>query len=291
MLYEERAIDAFAIGDYTVAINFYSLAINKDPNNSSLYSSRARAFYHRVQQLDISQANGKSWKKILDDCTIALNKNSNNYDALYYRGLYEIELKKEFTTGLEILIDAYKRSLGHAKAFKHYSLPQEIYQNILKTRILVKEREIELNLQHSHPLFSKLMSRLEGEYHTEIQKAAGLSLQSRKDKVSRLSLLYHQETKDLIRIFSNSSNHALNKYTLEPPDHLTDPISLTIFHDPVTTPSGQSYEKSWLFQHLENHLYDPLTRLKLTREQCYPNLNLKMCVDEYLELHAKYTVI
>lgn len=125
-----------------MAINFYSLAINKDPNNSSLYSSGAKAFYHRVQQFDISQADGKSWKRIFDNCTVALNKNSNNYDALYYRGLYEMELKKEFTTGLEIFIDACKRSLGQAKTFKHYSLPQEIYQNIPKTKILIKEREI-----------------------------------------------------------------------------------------------------------------------------------------------------
>lgn len=79
------------------------------------------------------------------------------------------------------------------------------------------------------------MSRLE-EYHTEIQKAAGLSLRSRKCKVTRLSLLYLQATKDLIRKFSNSFKHALNKYTLEPPDHLIDQISLTIFHDPVLHP-------------------------------------------------------
>lgn len=74
------------------------------------------------------------------------------------------------------------------------------------------------------------------------------------------------------------------------PDGLLDPISFNLFSEPVITPSGITYEKSNLIDHLQQRgKYDPLTRTPLRENQLYPNLAIKDAVLEYINrLKANY---
>ncbi|RMZ80144.1 hypothetical protein DV737_g3066, partial [Chaetothyriales sp. CBS 132003] len=67
------------------------------------------------------------------------------------------------------------------------------------------------------------------------------------------------------------------------PDHLIDPITFEIMHDPVITPSGSSYERVSLLKHLRSHGTDPLTRQPLSEKQIYPNMALRNACSEFLE--------
>lgn len=67
------------------------------------------------------------------------------------------------------------------------------------------------------------------------------------------------------------------------PDNLLDPISFNLFNEPVITPSGITYEKCHLMDHLQKKgKYDPLTRAPLKENQLYPNLAIKDAVLEYI---------
>jgi hypothetical protein len=58
------------------------------------------------------------------------------------------------------------------------------------------------------------------------------------------------------------------------------PISLEVMRDPVMTPSGVSYERAMIEQHLEMvGEFDPMTHEKLTKAQLYPNRMLKQLVE------------
>ena len=60
------------------------------------------------------------------------------------------------------------------------------------------------------------------------------------------------------------------------PNHLLDPLTCTIFVDPVITPSGITYEKAVLLEHLQkNGKFDPVSREPLNENQVYPNLLVK----------------
>ncbi|KAK6463648.1 hypothetical protein DFJ63DRAFT_312956 [Scheffersomyces coipomensis] len=73
--------------------------------------------------------------------------------------------------------------------------------------------------------------------------------------------------------------------TDEAPDTLLDPISFSLFSDPVITPSGITYEKSHLIDHLnKTGKFDPLTRTPLYENQLYPNLVVKDTVEEYIRI-------
>lgn len=67
------------------------------------------------------------------------------------------------------------------------------------------------------------------------------------------------------------------------PDFIVDPISFEIFHEPVITPSGITYEKSVLATYLKSHGFrDPITKEVLTMELLVPNLAVKEAANKYL---------
>ena len=55
-----------------------------------------------------------------------------------------------------------------------------------------------------------------------------------------------------------------------------------IMHDPVVTPSGNSYEKTTLRKYLKDHPSDPLTREPLTEDDLIPNRALRECSETFL---------
>ncbi|GFR45744.1 hypothetical protein Agub_g7160, partial [Astrephomene gubernaculifera] len=72
----------------------------------------------------------------------------------------------------------------------------------------------------------------------------------------------------------------------EAPSQFTCPLTMEIFRDPVVTPSGRSYERSALLEHLKKvGRFDPITRQPLCEEQCAPNVSLRAAIEGYLEEH------
>jgi STIP1 family protein 1 len=69
----------------------------------------------------------------------------------------------------------------------------------------------------------------------------------------------------------------------EIPDYLCGKISFEILRDPVITPSGITYDRCDIKEHLQRvgH-FDPVTRAPLVVEQLIPNLAMKEAVDHFL---------
>lgn len=81
---------------------------------------------------------------------------------------------------------------------------------------------------------------------------------------------------------TTSSTEDCTSLEKEIPDHLLDPISFEMFTNPVITPSGITYEKTHILEHLKRRgKFDPITRQELTEDQLYPNLTIKEAVDAY----------
>jgi STIP1 family protein 1 len=67
------------------------------------------------------------------------------------------------------------------------------------------------------------------------------------------------------------------------PDFLCGKISFEIMKDPVITPSGITYDRKDIEEHLQRvgH-FDPVTRQPLTMDKLIPNLSMKEVVDTFL---------
>ncbi|XP_018022800.1 E3 ubiquitin-protein ligase CHIP isoform X2 [Hyalella azteca] len=70
----------------------------------------------------------------------------------------------------------------------------------------------------------------------------------------------------------------------EVPDYLCGKISFDILREPVVTPSGITYDRKDIEEHLQRvgH-FDPITRTALTVDMLVPNLAIKEVVDVFLE--------
>lgn len=70
----------------------------------------------------------------------------------------------------------------------------------------------------------------------------------------------------------------------EVPDYLCGKISFDILREPVVTPSGITYDKKDIEEHLQRvgH-FDPITRTRLTSDLLVPNLAIKEVVGAFLE--------
>eukprot|EP00475_Leptophrys_vorax_P015252 TRINITY_DN21615_c0_g2_i1.p1 TRINITY_DN21615_c0_g2~~TRINITY_DN21615_c0_g2_i1.p1 ORF type:complete len:223 (+),score=13.54 TRINITY_DN21615_c0_g2_i1:3-671(+) len=73
----------------------------------------------------------------------------------------------------------------------------------------------------------------------------------------------------------------------EIPDYLCCKITMDLFKDPVITPSGVTYERSVLLDHLNaGKSFDPVTRAPLSATQLVPNLALRESVQSFLSEHG-----
>nr|GEW31531.1 E3 ubiquitin-protein ligase CHIP-like [Tanacetum cinerariifolium] len=84
------------------------------------------------------------------------------------------------------------------------------------------------------------------------------------------------------------SKAAEDDVPIDIPDYLCCKITLDIFRDPVITPSGLTYERAVILDHLEKvGKFDPITRETLLPSQLIPNLAIKEAVEAYLEKHVE----
>jgi len=61
------------------------------------------------------------------------------------------------------------------------------------------------------------------------------------------------------------------------------PITLNVMKDPVTSPSGQTYERSAIEQVLLTNAVDPLSQKLCTKADLVPNISLKAAIDTWKE--------
>ncbi|CAH8343593.1 unnamed protein product [Eruca vesicaria subsp. sativa] len=95
---------------------------------------------------------------------------------------------------------------------------------------------------------------------------------------------YTEQLKALDRVFEKVAED--DKPT-EVPDYLCCNITLEIFRDPVISPSGVTYERAAILEHIDKvGKFDPITREKLDPSKLVPNLAIKEAVASYLEKHV-----
>ncbi|KAJ1909934.1 hypothetical protein IWQ60_010915 [Tieghemiomyces parasiticus] len=104
-----------------------------------------------------------------------------------------------------------------------------------------------------------------------------------KDQEEVQSEIESEENVYLSQVMQVFGQADANLAVREVPECYCDKITFNIMHDPVITPSGISYERSSLLEHLKRiGPYDPLTRLKMTDKDLVPNLALKEAIEDFV---------
>lgn len=264
---KEQGNCLFAARKYDDAINFYTKAIIKNPDVATYFTNRALCYLKL-----------KRWELSCQDCRRALDIEPNMLKAHFFAGqsLMEMELYDEAITHLQRAFDLSKEQkqnfgdditsqlrLARKKrwrALEEKQISREIELQSYLNRLIKEDMEKQL---------SKL--QLDEETTDEVQL---------KEKQQEIEQKCDDYVKELNNLFAKVDERRRER---DVPDYLCGKISFEILTDPVITPSGITYERKDIEEHLQRvgH-FDPVTRVELTQDQLIPNFAMKEVVETYI---------
>lgn len=194
----------------------------------------------------------REWSCVKRDCETALHFDRNNVKALYMLGLALIADKK-FTDAAKSLTRALEEARESGDVIQ-----DDVWRELARAKYL----EWELLASDRDRRYSNLESSV---------RAMWSSLGA--------------ENADTMREVMSCAR-APDDRSSEPPDAFCCKLTFEVFRDPVIAPSGHSYEKFAILQHLKISKFDPITREPLKPEQLIPNVNLRNAAHAWLSNHA-----
>ena len=194
----------------------------------------------------------KDWASVKRDCETALHFERNSVKALYMLGLALIAEKK-FTDAAKSL----QRALEEARESGDM-IQDDVWRELARAKYL----EWEL-----------LASDRDRRYSHLENSVRNLSSQLDAEDVSTMGEVI-------------ACARAPDDRSCEPPDAFCCKLTFEVFRDPVIAPSGHSYERLAILQHLKISQFDPITREPLRPEQLISNVNLRNASHAWLSTHA-----
>ncbi|OMO70068.1 hypothetical protein CCACVL1_19116 [Corchorus capsularis] len=242
---------------FGAAIDAYTEAIALCPNVPVYWTNRALCHRRR-----------NDWLRVEEDCRRAIQLDHSSVKAHYMLGLALLQ-KHEYDGGVKELQKAM--DLGRGANPKGYMV-EEIWQELAKAKYLQWEQA---STKHSWEL-----QNLKEACETALREKHFLD----DSELDEASVSHSNQLKALQQVFRKAGEADIPG---DVPDYLCCKITLDIFRDPVVTPSGVSYERAVILEHLQKvGKFDPITREPLYPSQLLPNLALKEAVQAYLDKHG-----
>ncbi|KAK6145139.1 hypothetical protein DH2020_021959 [Rehmannia glutinosa] len=166
--------------------------------------------------------------------------------------------------------------LGRGANPKGYMV-EEIWQELARAKYLEWEHESTKRSWELQNLKEACEAALKEKHFVDSSQREGFVDENVKPNLNQLEALLH--------VFNKAAE---DDTPTEVPDYLCCKITLDIFRDPVITPSGVTYERAVILDHLQKvGKFDPITRESLYPSQLVPNLAIKEAVRAYLDTHAE----
>lgn len=258
---------AFRDGKYEKAIVSYTQAITKSNGKVPTYfTNRAlsRLRSHRgTDDLDQVIADSQRALDLLQTQDVTAMK------AHYYMGQAQLELgrpNEAYTT----LAKAYRIAIKEQN-----SSIDDIKDALMEARKQRWAKTERKRLQEEGALAERLRAMIEHERHWRIQVAG-----EDEGRVEAANATADETLLSLEHLLQRSDERFRVR---EVPDYFICPISLSIYADPVITPSGRSYERTAILQHLKHSPFDPLTRQPLIASKIFDNLSLRDACEDFLK--------
>jgi len=265
--FKEQGNKYFNACKYDNAIECYSKAIALNPGIPTYYTNRALCYIKNNR-----------FQLAVQDSRAALDKDSSLVKGHFYLGSALLELDKvdEAILHLQSAYEFTKKDPGSyyddtiaskirlAKkkkwnAQEEKRIQQEIDLQTYINRLILEDRDRKLE---------SLKAEDTTEEVEEAQKMSQIEVEADK-YVSQVNSLF-------IKVDERRSRR-------EVPDYLCGKISFELLKDPCITPSGITYDRKDITEHLERvgH-FDPITRTQLTQDMLIPNYAMKEVVDDFI---------
>jgi STIP1 family protein 1 len=271
-------------GKWGAAIDAYTNAILIAPRWLPVILNRALC--HRKR---------KNWNAVKEDCLKALDIDRESIKANYMLGLSLIATRHYREASMSL-----QKALENARA-SGATIKDEIWRelaraNYLRWELDAAERATRLENVRSKLLRSHLMRR-EEENETHAREVIDL-VRNENDAMDATTTTRPNNASDEPRqSFTAEEKQTLEEMfvrfrerdnkTRDPPDCFCCVLTFEVFRDPVVAPSGNSYERSALEEHLKKvGPFDPVTRAPTTLDDLRPNVALRNAAHAWLNEHA-----
>lgn len=255
----------FALRNYDSAASCYTKAIIKSPTTPTFYTNRSLCYLKL-----------KNWEAAIQDCRKALDLDRISVKGHFFMGqaLVEIGLYDEATTSLNRaheLAKEQKLNFGDEITGALRMAKRKRWNVIENERI---KEEIELQTYLGRLIKEDSERQRDSVLQSEVDDSVDDTISSIDEEQEKR----HKEVNDLFAQLD------VRRKTRDVPDYLCGKISFELMRDPVITPSGITYDKKDIVEHLQRvgH-FDPVTRADLKQDQLIPNLAMKEVMDIYLE--------
>ncbi|XP_030532787.2 E3 ubiquitin-protein ligase CHIP isoform X1 [Rhodamnia argentea] len=246
---------------FGAAIDAYTEAITLCPTVPVYWTNRALC--HRKRN---------DWQKVEEDSRKALQLDHDSVKAHYMLGLALLQ-KQEYTEGVKELERAL--DLGRGAQPRSYMV-EEIWQELSKAKYLLWEQKSTKRSWELQSLKEACEMALKGKFVSDASKTEGF--------LDELAKSHLEQVNAVGQVFQKAAEADT---PAEVPDYLCCKITLDIYRDPVITPSGITYERAVLLEHLNKvGKFDPITHERLDPSQLVPNLAIKAAVQAYLDEHG-----
>ncbi|SCN59365.1 E3 ubiquitin-protein ligase, putative [Plasmodium chabaudi adami] len=246
--YKVLGNQSYKLGYFESAIDYYTKAIQYDNTNHVYFTNRALCYKKQ-----------KLWKLANIDARQALNLEEESVKAHFILGLTLLHLNS---------LEEGLKKLTKAKTLSSYlkdSNESEINRYILQAKKLIYLRD-EQTKQLKY-------AELQSFFIEKINLLNQMGYITNEEKFLRT-----EQTEDLFK-------EVLGTFQKKQiPDYLCCKISMCLMNEPVITPSGVTYDKIFLYEHVKhNGSFDPVSREQFSIREVIPNYAIKEATDNFLK--------
>ncbi|XP_059510132.1 E3 ubiquitin-protein ligase CHIP isoform X3 [Stegostoma tigrinum] len=242
---------------------------NRNPSVAVYYTNRALC-YVKMQQFD----------KAVADCKHALELDSQSVKAHFFLGQCQLEMEN------------YDEAIGNLQ--RAYNLAKEQRLNFgddipSALRMAKKKRWNSIEdkrIQQENDLHDYLTKLILSEKEREVEQCKRKHYEENMDdsrtrmEIAKIEARHDKYMNEMDDLFSQVDEKRKKR---DIPDYLCGKISFELMREPCITPSGITYDRKDIEEHLQRvgH-FDPVTRSPLTQEQLIPNLAMKEVIDAFI---------
>ncbi|KAM8798503.1 E3 ubiquitin-protein ligase CHIP [Eudromia elegans] len=242
---------------------------NRNPLVAVYYTNRALC-YLKMQQHD----------KALADCKRALELDGQSVKAHFFLGQCQLEMEN-YDEAIANLQRAYNLAKEQRLNFGD-DIPSALRIAKKKRWNSIEEKRI----NQENELHSYLTKLIMAEKERELAECRKTQQEESADDSRSRAQLANIEAKhdkylaDMDELFSQVDEKRKKR---DIPDYLCGKISFELMREPCITPSGITYDRKDIEEHLQRvgH-FDPVTRSPLTQDQLIPNLAMKEVIDAFI---------
>jgi len=212
----------------------------------------------------------EDWNKVIEDCEKVIQLDTDNLKAHFFLGLAQTNTNRPHLA-VQNLSTALKLARNTESTIK-----EEVWRTLARAKFESHSRTAAERAVRRGELLQRLKSLLKEDVSRRI-KDSDSSLPDILEQQEELE----RDTSLLEDVFKSDE---LKYQGEDVPNWCTCQLTLEVFHEPVVTPCGISYENQVLLEHLRKvGEFDPVTRRPMKAKDVRKNIGLRNAVESYLD--------